>query len=73
MDQNPVEDNPVTRFVFGLAVILAMFVGAGVGGALFGRVDAPFATAAGVLLGAVVVFVTVAVLYRRYDDDIRTA
>ena len=68
MDQNPVADNPVTRFLFGLGVILAMFVGGGIGGTLFGRVGIPFGTAVGVLLGAVVVFVAVAVLYRRYDD-----
>ena len=72
MDRNPVEDNPVTRFVFGLGVILAMFLGGGIGGSLLGRVGVPFATPAGVLLGALVVFVAVSVLYRRYDDSIRT-
>jgi hypothetical protein len=72
MDRNPVEDNPVTRFIFGMGVILAMFLGGGIGGALLGRVDAPFATPAGVLLGALVVFVAVSLLYGRYDDNIQT-
>lgn len=63
---NPVEANIVTRFLLGLAVILAMFFGGLVGGWVFARTPVPFATVLGVFLGALAVFLLFAIRYARY-------
>lgn len=67
MSPNPVENNVVTRFLLGLAVILGLFLGGGAGGALLGRFSFPYSTGIGVLLGSLVVFVAFAAWYTRYD------
>jgi hypothetical protein len=66
MTTNPVEANPVTRWLLGMAVILAMMVGGGAVGWLARDVAVPYADLLGTLAGAVVVFSLFVVLYRRY-------
>jgi hypothetical protein len=70
MDSNPVERNPVTRFVLGFAVIAAMAVGGGAVGTLFDSVGVPAGEYVGVAVGAAAVFVAFAAWYRRYDASI---
>lgn len=67
MTRNPVEANPVTRFVVGVVVITAMFAGGAAGGRLLAPLAVPYADLAGVLVGALVVFGTFSVVYARYD------
>lgn len=67
MARSPVERNVVTRFLLGLAVIAGMMIGATAGGRLFATLAVPFASVAGVLVGALAVFVAFAVWYTRYD------
>ena len=66
MATNPVEANPVTRWLLGMVVILAMMVGGGAVGWLVRDVAVPYADVLGTLIGAIAVFFLVAVLYRRY-------
>lgn len=69
MASNPVERNPVTRFVFGFAVIVAMMLGAGaVGGAVTSLTDVPYGGVVGVAVGALATLVVIGVLYNRYDE-----
>jgi hypothetical protein len=67
MSTNPVEANVVTRFILGFAVIAAMMLGGGAGGAALGRLDLPYGGVVGTALGAILVFIGFIVLYRRYD------
>lgn len=67
MARNPVENNPVTRFLVGLAVVAGMFVGGAAGGGLFAALSVPYAALVGVLLGSGAVFGAFAVAYSRYD------
>jgi len=67
MTSNPVEDNFVTRFILGLAVIFAMMFGGGAGGVALSALDIPFGRLLGTVIGALLVFAAFAVLYRRYD------
>jgi len=67
MNQNPVEDNPVTRYILGMAVLFGMFLGGGAGLAAFDAARIPYGGWIGFLVGAVVVFVGFVVWYRRYD------
>lgn len=64
---NPVEDNFVTRFILGFAVIFAMMIGGGAVAEAFSSIGIPFGDWVGVVIGAVVVFAAFVVLYRRYD------
>ena len=64
---NPVENNFVTRFILGFAVIFAMMIGGGAVGWAFSSIGIPYGDWLGVAIGAVVVFAVFAVLYRRYD------
>lgn len=66
MPTNPVEDNPVTAFILGLAVIAAMFLAGGAVGWLGGQVGVPYGDVAGVAVGALATFVVFALLYSRY-------
>ena len=67
MGQNPIENNLVTRFLLGFAVVVAMILGGElVGGALL-RLDVPYGDWIGVAIGAAVVFLVFTALYRRYD------
>jgi len=65
----PVEDNFVTRFRLGAAVIFAMSMGGAAAAELFRRVDVPYGVWLGTLAGAIAVFVAFVVLYRRYDES----
>lgn len=67
MTQNPVEENFVTRFLLGLAVIFAMTIGGGAVGTTFSDVGLPYGAWIGVAVGAIAVFVAFAALYGRYD------
>lgn len=67
MVTNPVEENVVTRFLLGFAVIVAMMMGAGAGGYVLRTLDFPYAEVMGVVIGAMFVFIGFVVLYRRYD------
>ncbi len=67
MATNPVEENVVTRFILGFAVIFAMMLGAGALGSVLRDTAIPFGGWIGVLLGAVLVFIGFVVVYRRYD------
>lgn len=67
MDRNPVEDNVVTRFILGFAVIFAMMIGGQAIGTAFISYDIPSGDWLGVGTSAVLVFVIFIVLYRRYD------
>jgi hypothetical protein len=69
MTETPAEANPVTRFILGLAVILAMMAGGGAVGALVRPLDVSFATPVGVAVGALAVFVAFGVLYQRYSSS----
>ncbi|MHB9287697.1 hypothetical protein ACKVMT_11755 [Halobacteriales archaeon Cl-PHB] len=70
MVSTPVENNFVTRFLLGLAVIVAMFVGAEAVGRLFTRLDVPYGTNLGVLVGALLVFLAFAAWYTRYSRSV---
>lgn len=72
MTTNPVEENVVTRFILGLAVIFAMMLGGGAVGSALGATPFPYGGVLGVGTGAVLVFVGFAVLYRRYDASVQT-
>lgn len=67
MTQNPVEANPVTRFLLGLAVIFAMMVGGGVVGRALEATTLPYGLQIGVFSGALLVFAGFAALYRRFN------
>lgn len=67
MSRNPVEENVVTRFLLGAAVIFAMMVGGGAVGSVGTSLGIPYGGWMGVTLGAVAVFVGFTALYRRYD------
>ncbi|WP_254544021.1 hypothetical protein [Halomarina pelagica] len=72
MGNNPVEDNFVTRFLLGLAVIFAMMIGGGAIGGAFLSLGVPYGDWLGVAVGSVLVFVAFVVLYRRYDASYDT-
>lgn len=67
MKQNPVEDNFVTRLILGVAVIYAMMIAAVSVATAFRNVGIPRAELIGTALGAMLVFVIFALLYRCYD------
>jgi hypothetical protein len=67
MGQNPIENNLVTRFLLGFAVVVAMILGGELVGVALLRLDVPYGDWIGVAIGAVAVFVAFTVLYRRYD------
>jgi len=67
MDSPLVERNPITRFLFGLAVIAAMMLGGRVVGESFLALGVPGGDWIGVGAGAALVFVGVAVLYSRSE------
>lgn len=67
MSLNPVEENFVTRFILGFAVIVAMFAGGGAVGSTLQSSEVPYGGVLGTALGAIVVFLVFVVLYRRYD------
>jgi len=67
MERPFVERNPITRFLFGLVVIAAMMVGGRIVGEGFLALGVPYGDWIGVGVGAVVVFVVVAVLYSRSE------
>jgi hypothetical protein len=67
MDTNPVEENPVTRFVLGFAVAVAMMLGGGAVGGAFRYTEIPYGGTIGVAIGAILVFVGFVLLYGRYD------
>ncbi len=71
MSPNPVEQNVVTRFLLGFAVILGMMLGGAAGGSLASLVDVPYAGVSGVFLGSVIVFGAFSVWYTRYDRRAR--
>ncbi|GAA0677911.1 hypothetical protein ACFQDG_02720 [Natronoarchaeum mannanilyticum] len=73
MEQNPVEDNFVTRFLLGAAVIFAMSMGGAAAAELFRRVGMPYGAWVGTLVGAIAAFVAFAILYRRYDESFEAA
>ncbi|SNZ04245.1 hypothetical protein SAMN06269185_0497 [Natronoarchaeum philippinense] len=73
MNQNPVEDNFVTRFILGIAVIFLMSVGGGAVGQLFSDLSVPYGAWAGTLVGAIAVFLVFTILYRRYDASFEAA
>lgn len=64
---NPVEDNFVTRFILGFAVVFAMLLGGGGGAWVLTSIGIPYGDWLGVAVGAVIVFLVFVVLYRRYD------
>ena len=64
MSTNPVEDNFVTRFILGFAVLVAISLGAGLGGLLFEAVGVPWGI--GYLLGGLGVFLGFSAWYTRY-------
>jgi hypothetical protein len=67
MSPNPVERNPVTRFLLGLAVIVGMMVGAQLlAGALL-SVEFPYGALVGAVVGSLLVFGGFVVWYARYD------
>ena len=72
MPTNPVEGNFVTRLILGLAVIFAMLLGGGAVGSALGATPLPYGGVLGVGVGALLVFVGFAVLYRRYDTSVQT-
>lgn len=67
MGTNPVEENFVTRYILGFAVIVAMMLGGGAVGGAFQAVEIPYGGGIGVALGAILVLVGFIVLYGRYD------
>ena len=67
MAENPIERNPVTRYLLGMAVVFAMMLGGGAGAYLLTELSVPYGRWIGALVGAFVVFVAFAVIYRRYD------
>jgi hypothetical protein len=67
MDRPTIEQNPLTRFVFGLLVIAAMMLGGRVVGEGFLALGVPYGDWIGVGVGAILVFVVVAVLYSRSE------
>jgi hypothetical protein len=71
MGTNPIERNPVTRFLLGVAVVAAMTAGGGAAGWLLDSAGAPAGEYVGVAVGASVVFVAFTVWYRRYDASAR--
>ncbi|MDZ7730268.1 MAG: hypothetical protein U5K37_03975 [Natrialbaceae archaeon] len=67
MSTNSIEDNLITRFILGFAVILAMTVGGGAVGGALSALQVPYGAWVGVAFGALVVFAGFVGLYRRYD------
>lgn len=67
MASNPVEENFVTRFLLGMAVLLAMVLGGGAVGQFFQNAGVPYGDWLGAGLGMIAVFAAFTVLYRRYD------
>lgn len=67
MATNPIEENFITRFILGFAVIMAMMIGGGAGGYGLRTLDFPYGGVVGVTIGALVVFIGFVGLYRRYD------
>lgn len=67
MENNPVEDNFVTRFLLGFAVIVALMIGGHAVGTAVLSVGIPYGDWVGVAVGAVLTFVVFTVLYQRYD------
>lgn len=72
MGNNPVEDNFVTRFLLGFAVIFAMMLGGQMVGKALVSFDIPYGRWIGVAVGAILVFVVFSGLYRRYDASYNT-
>ena len=69
---NPVEDNFVTRFILGSAVLFAMMVSGGVVSSGFLSVGIPYGDWFGFAIGVIIVFAVFTVLYRRYDASYET-
>ncbi|MEF8776443.1 MAG: hypothetical protein V5A43_08080 [Haloarculaceae archaeon] len=65
MATNPVEANPVGRWLFGMAVIFAMLVGGATGAKLVGTVTIPYARVLGVFLGGLLVLLAFSAWYTR--------
>jgi len=68
MAENPVERNPITRFLLGLAVIAGMFLGGGAVGWLFREAGVPYGDWIGVAVGAIAAFLLFTIVYSRYAD-----
>ncbi|SER11876.1 hypothetical protein SAMN04489841_2996 [Natrinema salaciae] len=62
----PVEENPVTRFILGLAVIIGMSHGAQAAMIVFTSIGVPYANWMGAIVGSLAVFVTFAAIYTYY-------
>jgi len=73
MQQNPVEDNFITRFFLGCVVIFVMSMGGGAVGELFSRLSVPYGAWVGTLVGAIAVFLAFTALYWRYDASFQAA
>lgn len=73
MSPNPVEENFVTRYALGFAIIAAMMLGGGAGGWALASLDVPGGRWIGTLLGALVVLVAVGVRYQGYDESYNDA
>ncbi|MFC6615887.1 hypothetical protein ACFQAS_13180 [Halopenitus salinus] len=72
MENNPVENNFITRFILGFAVIIAMMIGGRAVGGVLISADIPYGDWIGVAIGAIAVFGVFAVLYQRYDESYNT-
>ena len=66
MASNPIEENPVTRWLLGMAVIVGMMLGGAAGAQAFSTFAFPYANVLGVLVGALLVLVGFSVWYTRY-------
>lgn len=69
MAKNPIENNPVSRFILGFAVIFGMFVGGGIGARVFASISMPFAELIGVVIGALAAFAMFSWFYFKYDKS----
>lgn len=70
MATNPVERNPVTRYLLGFAVIAGLFLGGGAGGWALSSLSVPYGAWIGTALGAVLAFALFSVAYTRYDASV---
>ncbi|HMB49533.1 hypothetical protein [Natronoarchaeum rubrum] len=73
MERNPVENNFVTRFLLGLAVVFGMVLGGGAVGWSLSTAGLPFGVWIGTAVGALAVFIAFAVWYGRYDASFSAA
>ncbi|WEL17125.1 MULTISPECIES: hypothetical protein [unclassified Halorhabdus] len=68
MEQNPVEDNFITRIILGFVVLYAMLIVGSSVGNMFST-DNGYVALIGFVIGALFVFVIFAALYSRYDQS----